>query len=107
MIVRYAYKDRGEHKVPFATVVFIDKLNFGVSVCAEGDSFSKARGRQIAMGRAVTDYASSEGILSDMRGTVTYEGQEFTRKELVGSAVERAARAAASYYKPATEKIGV
>jgi len=99
MIVRYAYKDRNGHKVPHACVVFIDEDNFGVSVCASGDTFNKKRGRQIAAARAYNSIEGTRRVLDNMKGNVVVDGEAISRQASVAEACTKAKLAAANYFK--------
>jgi len=107
MIVRYAYKDKNSGKQPFACVVFIDESTFGVSLCSKGDTFSKKTGRMIAVGRALTNMSANTRILYNVKGDVTQNGIEVSRKAALVEVVERARQAAKSYYTNDTQKISV
>ena len=73
---------------PVATVVAIDKENIGVAVCNPKDNFSKARGIQIAEGRALRNPYR-------FGATNIPEKVEF----IVGAAVNKMEARAAKYFK--------
>jgi hypothetical protein len=63
-LTRYIYEkvtnvENGEintsAKRPIGCIVFVDKENYGVSICNPNDQFAKKTGRTIATGRAKTN----------------------------------------------------